>query len=50
MVGDAKQKMFQDAGDQELSEEQCNLLHGKAGLALTHHFKSFVDATNQHLS
>jgi hypothetical protein len=50
MVGDAKQKIFQDAEDQELTNEQCNLVCGKAGLALSLRLKSFMDATNRCLS
>ena len=50
MVGDGKQKIFQDAEDQELTDEQCNLVYGKAGLALSLRLKSFMDATNRYLS
>jgi hypothetical protein len=50
MVGDAKQKIFQDVDELELTNEQCNLIYGKAGLALSLRLKLFMDATNRFLS
>jgi predicted GTPase len=50
MVQDSKQQIFQDIEDQKLTEQQCNLVYGKAGLALSLRLKAFIDATNRYLS
>ena len=50
MVQAAKNKIFHEAENQGLSEEQKNLIYGKAGLALSLRLKSFMEATNTRLS
>ena len=48
MVSETKMSIFMMAEDME--EEHKNLVYGKAGLALSHHLKQFVETTNKCLS
>jgi GTPase SAR1 family protein len=50
MVRTAKEDIFREAEDRNLSEEQKHLIYGKAGLALAIRLRAFITASNSMLT
>jgi len=50
MVKDSKERISRDAHETNLSDDQRNLIYGKAGLALSLRLKTFIESSNTHLS